>query len=428
MQVKAKNNTCSTLPLPSSVTFLGGLNDGSRFMNGLGNSLRAQRMTLGTTDVLVVAAGQNLNGSLTVEIYLVDASTGALLDGTNIGSPTQVQPHISAYVGAGIRSMSGGDINADGVPDFALASPSAAAAFVLVGNVSSGILSYQVFPLPAPSGSSGFGASAAMGDLDGIPGDEIVIGAPGGGTGASQGIGKVAIFAYDGIGFSNVQTISSPIPNPRRDDLFGSAVAVANVTGGPSNDLVVGASGSIVNGITDAGRVYVFPGPVNASNYQTLTTGIKGDQLGSSVATGNVDGGVDDVIAATSETSSNPRANAYIGPTSIGQLPGFTLSSIAGRTGQWFVGDCSDLNGDGLDDVLLGADVGCGGTAYLFLSSGSSPLATQLAFHLPVSSASKFGSSVAIGPGTRLFFVGDSLISVGSAFPNNGQVYVFKVN
>jgi len=39
-----------------------------------------------------------------------------------------------------------------------------------------------------------------------------------------------------------------------------------------------------------------------------------------------------------------------------------------------------------------------------------------------------FGSSVAIGPGTRLFFVGDSLTTVGSTYQWNGQVYAFKVN
>jgi hypothetical protein len=419
--------TCSTLPLPSGITFLGGLNDGSTFTNGLGNALNVQRMTLGTTDVLVVAVGQNLNGSLTVEVYFVDPNTGTLLDGTNIGSDTAVQPHISTYVGFGIRHISGGDVNSDGIPDFALGSPSGAAAIAMVGTVSNGILNYQVKTLTPPPNTNSFGASTAMGDLDGIPGDEIAVGATGGGNGGSQAIGKVAIFAYDGIGFTNTQTISSPIPNARLDDLFGCAVAIANITGSASNDLVVGASGSTVNGISGAGRVYVFPGPVNASNYQTLTTGIKGDQLGSSVATGNVDGGVEDVIAATSDSSSNTRANVYSGPTTGGQSPGFTLQPIAGRTGQWFVGDSRDLNGDGLDDVILGADVGCGGTAYLSLSSGSSPLAIQLALQTPVF-GSKFGSSVAIGPGTRLFFVGDSLVTVGSTFSSNGQVYVFKVN
>lgn len=419
-----KPTTCGTLPLPSSLSYLGGLNDGSRFTNGLGNALNAQRAMLGTADVLVVAAGQDGNGSGTLEIYFVDQNTGSLLDGTNIGSPTAVQPHLSPYVGVAIRSISGGDVNGDGIPDFALGSP-AGAAFVLVGQVSSGILNYQVFPLAAPSGSSGFGASTAMGNIDGIPGDEIAVGATGGGKGNSRRAGKVAIFAFDGISFTNTQTISSPAG---LDDLFGSSVAIADVTGSSANELIVGASGSSINGAANAGRVYIFPGPVNDSIFQVLATGIGGDQFGSTVATTNVDGGVIDIIGATSGTSANPRANVYSGPTTTGQSPSFVLQPIAGRSGLWFVGESGDLNSDGLSEVLAGAATGCGGTAYLYLSSGSSPLATQLAFQSPVAGATKFASSVAIGPGTRLFFVGDSLITVGSTYQNNGQLHVFKVN
>jgi len=413
--------TCASLPFPSGLTYIGGLNDGSRLTNGLGNALNVQRMTLGTTDVLVIAAGQNGNGSLTLEIYFVDPNTGGLLDGTNIGSATQVQPHLSPYVSVAIRSISGGDVNADGIPDFALGSP-AGVAFALVGAVSNGILSYQVISLPAPANTNGFGASTAMGNLDSIPGDEIVVGA----TGGSRVVGKVSIFAYDGIGFTNTLTIPSPIPNSRLDDLFGSGVAVGNVTGSTANDLIVGASGSTVNGAGGAGRVYVFPDPVYASNFQTLVTGIKGDEFGSSVATANVDGGVADVIGATSNYSSNPRANVYSGPTSSGQQPAFVLTPLSGRSGLWAVGASGDLNGDGLDEVLIGAATGCSGTGYLYLSDGSMPLTTRLAFQPP--SASKFGSSIANGPGTRLFFVGDSLVTVGSTYQGNGQVYVFKVN
>ncbi len=422
-----KPNTCGTLPLPSSLSYLGGLNDGSRFTNGLGNALNAQRATLGTADVLVVAVGQDGNGSGTLEIYFVDPNTGLLLDGTNIGSLTAVQPHLSPYVGVAIRSISGGDVNGDGVPDFALGSP-AGAAFALVGQVSGGILSYQVCALAPPSSSSGFGASTAMGNIDGIPGDEIAVGATGGGKGNSRSVGKVAIFAFDGIGFTNTQTISSPIPNPGLDDWFGSSVTIADVTGSSANDLVVGAGGSTVSGAGNAGRVYIFPGPVNASIFQVLATGIGGDQFGSSVATANVDGGVTDVIGATSGTSANPRANVYSGATTSGQSPSFVLQPIAGRSGLWFVGQSGDLNSDGLAEVLMGAATGCGGTVYVYLSSGSSPLATQLAFQSPVAGTTKFGSSVAIGPGTRLFFVGDSLITVGSIYQNNGQVHVFTVN
>jgi hypothetical protein len=297
----------------------------------------------------------------------------------------------------------------------------------MVGLVSNGILSYQLLSLAAPANSAGFGASTAIGDLDGDAGDEIAVGS----TGSSKFTGKVSIYKFNSVAFDNTQTISSPIPNSRLDDLFGSGLAISNVTSTSANDLIVGASGSTVNGATGAGRIFIFPGPISAPNYQTLTTGTRSDQLGSSLVSGNVDGGIRDVIGATSGSSSSPRASVYIGATSTGQSPAFTLQPLAGRnTTIWGVRDSADLNGDGLDDVIAGAPAGCGGTAYLYLSNinGPLPVSTRVAFQSPVQGQSEFGWSAAIGPGSHLIFVSDTLTTVGSSFPNNGQVYVFKLN
>jgi hypothetical protein len=75
----------------------------------------------------------------------------------------------------------------------------------------------------------------------------------------------------------------------------------------------------------------------------------------------------------------------------------------------------------------------CGGAAYLYLSGGVGfPLATRLMLNTPVVETSSspfqvFGWATAFAPGTRLFFVSDHGLDLGST-TNAGQVYVYKMN
>jgi hypothetical protein len=68
--------------------------------------------------------------------------------------------------------------------------------------------------------------------------------------------------------------------------------------------------------------------------------------------------------------------------------------------------------------------------AYLYLSSSGSPVSTRLTLSTPVldtQSVQVFGWATAFAPGTRLLFVTDHGLNVGTT-TSAGQVYVFKVN
>ena len=435
-------NSCTIQPLPSGISLVGSLNfvtpnGGAAFGPSLGHGVRARQMTLGGKSVLVVAVGAALLGSTnpaTAEIFFIDPATGAVLDGTAIGTNTAPQPHLSISRGSTTgRTVAVGDVNGDGIPDFTMGS--AALVGALDGN---GVLTYQMYPLPVPANAAGEG-SAAMGDLNGDGNDEIAKGFDG--TGQTPfAPGEVALFSWNGSGFTNYQNVVDPLPNKRNDEEFGHGVAIADVAGAPTADLIVGAPNATINGNTAAGRVVVFPGPVNGS-YLSVTSGIKNDNLGLRVAARDVDGdanidGYADLLSAAAA-----RALGYYGPVSNNQGSSFTLQPVSSLTTGWATNepDVSDVNGDGLADVIIGAPNAssgpvCGGLAYLWLSSSGNPLASRLVLSTPAFDAGTgpstfqvFGWAAGFGPGTRLIFVTDKGKNVGTT-ANAGQVYIYKVN
>jgi len=434
---------CTVQPLPAGISLVAAFNyvntcascTGAHYGPALGTTIRARRMILNGAPVVVVGVSSSPSVAPKLEIFFVDPVSGQVLDGTNIGSATSAQPHVTVS-GPGGRSLAVGDVNNDGIPDFVAGQ----VANAVLGSVDiNGVLSYQNYPLTMPATATGAGWGVAMGDLNGTGRDVIAVGAIGGGNGQAA-LGEVSLFSFNGSGFTNTQNIVSPLPNPKKDESFGRGVAIADVTGTGAKDLMVGAPYSIVNGVTAAGRVFVFPGPVSGSNYLTFTTGLKSDYFGNKVASGDVNGDfMGDLLAATL-SGNDIKAHVYNGLLSQGESPSFVLRPISGLSLGWSTDepDMNDVNGDGLADVLIGAPNGasgsiCGGAAYLYLSGGVGfPLATRLMLNTPVLETSSstfqvFGWATAFAPGTRLFFVSDHGLDLGST-TNAGQVYVYKVN
>jgi hypothetical protein len=432
--LQSNANSCTVQPLPSGISWVTSLNyvaasGAAAYGPNFGVTTRSRQMVLGGVNVLVVGVGTPATtGNL--EIFVLNASTGQVLDGTAIGSNTAVQPHITMNLGAGTSGLAVGDVNGDGIPDFLAGSKETNAANGVVGSVDAkGTLSYQAYPLTIPANVSGAGWSGAMGDLQGTGNDVIALGAIGGGTTP----GQVLLYEWNGSGFTNYLNIVSPLQNPKGGEEFGHGVAIADVTGGTAQDLIVGAPGSIVSGQSGAGRVLIFSGPVSATNYLSLTTGVKNDGLGTYVAAGDTDGdasadGYMDVLATAAA-----RALGYYGPISGGQSSSLILQAQSKLSAGWSTTQpaIGDINGDGLADVLIGAPNAssqpiCGGAAYLWLSSGT-PLATEIVLSTPVANAGLYGWATGFGPGTRLFFVSDHYFNIGST-SQAGQVYVYKLN
>lgn len=311
------------------------------------------------------------------------------------------------YDHAGESVSSAGDVNGDGIDDFIVGAPrgadggaSAGEAYVVFGRAGATRPDVDLTFLSAlgqgfvirgddPVDQLGLSVSGA-GDVNGDGIDDLIIGAPYGDNGGSNAGEAYVIFGKAGATRSDIDLTSLSatdgfvIQGDAANDLAGLSVSGAgDINGDGFDDVVVGAIFGERGG-PDTGQAYVIFGQAGATRanidlaslaasdgFTIIGDGRFGRTGGAVSGAGDINGdGIDDLIVGSPTASID---EPYTGAAHIifGQSGAtradIDLGSFSGADGFVIIGDveddeagfsvsnAGDVNGDGIDDIAIGA-------------------------------------------------------------------------
>ena len=358
----------------------------------------------------------------------------------------------------GYSVSSAGDVNGDGIEDMLVGAPnyrsSAGAAYVVFGDTSigsdgliehsdlNGTTGFRVDGFSS-SDLAGFHVSRA-GDVNGDGYDDFIIGA----CGANSSAGS-SFVVFGAASFSSSFQISElngstgfRLNGIDASDQSGISVSQAgDINGDGYADLLVGAN--LADGGGDAsGEAYVvfgkasgFSATINLTDLDG-TNGFRidgasaGDNAGQAVSgIGDVNGdGYDDFVVGAYKGGTGGETYIIFGNSTVGSTGSLELSTLT--TSQGFrldgaasgdyagraVSGAGDLNGDGFDDVLVGAphadpsSNSNSGQAFVFYGGNFTGAVTHQGTSSADSLTGTSGANVMVGGGS-----GDAIVGNGGA-------------
>jgi hypothetical protein len=263
-----------------------------------------------------------------------------------------------------------GDVNGDGYADIVIGASgysngqtSEGGAFVYYGS-STGVSTMAAWSTEGNQNGAGYGAVATAGDVDGDGYADLLVGASRYDNGQFD---EGQVFLYRGSSGGLAATPAWTFQSDQESAYMGGGVTAGDVNGDGLSDLLVGDA--FYDGPTlDEGRIWVFLGRTSTMVTTPAWT-TDGNQVnaqyGDAVETAgdvNGDGYADFLIGAAGATDTDGnvgagRAFLFLGAASgPSTTPSWTAEG--GQEGASFgfgLSGAGDVNGDGYDDVIVGA-------------------------------------------------------------------------
>lgn len=323
-----------------------------------------------------------------------------------------------------------GDFNGDGYSDVIVGgyghSVSLGRAYILYGGASPDATVDAVFT--GQNSGDEFGKSvSSAGDVNGDGYDDVIAGA----SNFNSGDGSAYLFRG---GESPSNSAAKILPAENAGDKMGhSLTGCGDINGDGNDDFIVTANLNDQNG-TSSGRVYLYFNTMTGNDISDLSINgtTANEYLGNVVSNaGDVNGdGFDDVIAgAYGYNSLQGRALIYFGGNTMNNVPDVTLTGAS--TGDRFgfsVSCAGDVNGDGFDDVIVGASGYNSGTfqgrAYIYFG-GSSMNSTADVTMTGGAALNYFGESVSGAGDFNNDGYDDVIVGANGYNTNQGRVYLY---
>lgn len=337
-----------------------------------------------TPDVATIAAAKaavdNLLGNPVIDLARLDGANGFKLNGV-IGSDD-----------TGESVGSAGDINGDGFDDLIVGAPHnfddfySGASFVVFGKASvfdatislSSLNGTNGFRLNGVAGGDAAGnAVSSAGDINGDGFDDLLIGAPISDV-PKNDTGYTYVVFGKSSGFSATMELSSlngsdgfRMHLDKADQLLGWSVSGAgDVNGDHIDDLIIGAPigerGYVVFGKTSGFNAQLDLASLDGSNGFQMNGLEDGAQFGNGVSAGDINGdGINDLIVGSYYGGSGTsyvifgKASGFDAILDLSALDGSNGFSVEGAAegdeAGYSIDNAGDVNGDGFDDVIIGA-------------------------------------------------------------------------